>query len=89
MSDMIEQLKASGAPADPRALSSWRAKHSDEGSCFLVLRVIHCKIHWLDPDDKWQRSQKRARWWSDREEAYQQARTVGGLLYLYDEGGGL
>ena len=80
-------------PAPPRVtintdrnLEIWRERIADEHICWLVVRLIHCKFGWLTVDGQWDRRQKMAAAWSEREEAYQAARSVNGLLYCYDRG---
>jgi hypothetical protein len=69
-----------------RTLDEWRERITDQHVCWLVVRLIHCKFGWLTVDGKWDKRQRMAAAWSEREDAYQAARTVSGLLYCYDRG---
>jgi len=69
-----------------RSLEEWRERITDQHICWLVVRLIHCKFHWLTKSGEWDKRQKMAAAWSDREVAYQSARQVSGLLYCYDRG---
>jgi hypothetical protein len=69
-----------------RTLDQWRERITDQHVCWLVVRLIHCKFAWLTVDSKWDKRQRMAAAWSEREDAYQAARQVNGLLYCYDRG---
>lgn len=74
---------ACGATAQ-QPLSDWLDRCSDQPVAWLVVRLIHCKFYWLSISGEWRRSQRDAAAWREREEAYQAARVVSGLLYCYD-----
>lgn len=69
-----------------RNLDQWRERITDQHVCWLVVRLVHCKFHWLTLEGGWDKRQKMAAAWTEREEAYQAARTTSGLLYCYDRG---
>jgi hypothetical protein len=69
-----------------RNLDQWRERITDQHVCWLVVRLIHCKFHWLTLTGDWDKRQKMAAAWGEREQAYQAARKVNGLLYCYDRG---
>lgn len=64
----------------------WRERITDQHVCWLVVRLVHCKFHWLTLEGGWDKRQKMAAAWTEREEAYQAARQTSGLLYCYDRG---
>lgn len=67
-----------------QTLKDWRERCLNETACWMVLRLLRCKIHWLTPDGQWSQRQQDGAVWSDREQCYQQAQKSTGLLYLYD-----
>lgn len=78
-----------------KMLKEWSERQTDEATCWMVLRLEKCKIVWLALEGQimtqgasglahWTKVQTAALCWSDRESAYQQARSCGGLLYRYD-----
>jgi len=80
-----------------KMLNEWIERQTDQTVCWMVLRLEKCKIVWLSLEGStltqtsygvvhWERKQKEALCWSDRESAYNQARANGGLLYRYDRG---
>lgn len=69
-----------------RNLDMWRERITDQHVCWLVVRLVHCKFHWLTLEGGWDKRQKMAAAWTEREEAYQAARQTSGLLYCYDRG---
>jgi hypothetical protein len=79
-------VKTSLANPPQRALEEWRERITDQHVCWLVVRLIHCKFHWLTPEGGWDKRQKMAGAWGEREDAYQAARATSGLLYCYDRG---
>lgn len=69
-----------------RNLEEWRERITDQHICWLVVRLIHCKFAWLTVDARWDKRQRQAAAWSERDEAYVAARAVSGLIYCYDRG---
>lgn len=65
-------------------LAQWRERCTDQTHCWMVLRLIHCKLNWLTVEGTWTKKQMEAAAWTGREQAYQAARDSSGLLYSYD-----
>ena len=65
-------------------LKEWIERQRDQTHCWMVLRLINCKLHWLKLDGQWTKKQHDAACWTGREQAYQSARDSSGLLYSYD-----
>lgn len=71
-------------------LHTWRTRKTDQDSCYLILRLQGCRLHWWSEEaDGWSPDYTQAACWADREEAYQIARRLGGLLHLYTRSEGL
>lgn len=73
-----------GTATSDQTLKDWRERCGNESACWLVLRLMRCKINWLTPSGAWSLKQQDAAIWTDREACYQQAQRSTGLLYLYD-----
>lgn len=71
-------------------LSDWEERCTDQDSCYLIVRLEACRLRWYDQDGHaWTREFANATVWPVREDAYQTARQVGGLLNLYTRAEGL
>ena len=67
-----------------RTLKDWLDRCHDQPVAWLCVRLIHCKFYWLSIGGQWERNQRNAAAWREREDAYQAARQANGLLYCYD-----
>lgn len=65
-------------------MKEWQERCTDQHTCWLVVRLVNCKFAWLKGDGAFGKRMSEAVCWTDRETAFQQARSNSGLLYCYD-----
>jgi len=68
-----------------KTIAEWEERSTDQPYTHAVIRLIHCRLRYWDAQAaQWVERISLATAYGDREEAYQTARQVGGLLFIYD-----
>lgn len=66
------------------SLTDWELRQTDQPICWGIVRIIACRICYLDTAGDWRTDKTEAVVWTERQQAWNEARRVRGLLLMHE-----